>query len=119
MTTHVSIDAQTQAIPRVPAAVVAVTDARVAAPGGDAKVAAAGPDTEATAPAPEAEVAVPEPEAEVAATEPSTEIACEESVEHMYEAGLAKLAALHDRWAAAMAEIRQTPARGERGKAAA
>ncbi len=110
MTTHVSIDAQTQAIPRVPAAVVAVTDARVAAPGGDAKVAAAGPDTEAAAPAPEAEVAAPEH---------STEIVSEESVEHIYEAGLAKLAALHDRWAAAMAEIRQAPSRGEPGEAAA
>jgi hypothetical protein len=101
MTTLVSTDARTQTIPRVQAAVVAVTNVRVATPGRDAKV------------------AVPEPDAEDAAPEPSTEIACEESVEHIYEAGLAKLEALHDRWAAAMAEIRQTSASGEPGEAAA
>jgi hypothetical protein len=97
----VSTDAQTQAIPRVLAAVVAETDAR------------------GVAPASEAEVAVPEPEAEVTATEQNPEIGCEESVEHYYEAGLAKLAALHDRWATAVAEIRQAPAAGEPGEAAA
>ncbi len=30
----------------------------------------------------------------------------EESSQHLYEAGLAKLNALHDRWADALAEIR-------------
>jgi hypothetical protein len=119
MRTHVSTDAQTQSIPRVPALVVAVTDARVAAPAPPAEVAAAETDTEAAAPAPGAELAVPEPEPEVAAPEASTEIPCEESVEHIYEAGLARLEALHDRWAAAMAEIRQAPASGEPGEAAA
>src|SRR4051794_18553815 len=58
----VSTDAHTQAIPRVPAGVVAVTNARVAAPGRD---------TEAAAPAPDAQVVAPEH---------STEIACEQSV---------------------------------------
>ncbi len=122
-----STDAQTRAIPRVPVAVAAVTDARVPAPGGDVKVAAAEPATEPAAPAPDAEVTVPEPEpkpepepeAEVAAPGPGTEVACEVSVEHIYEAGLAKLEALHDRWAAAMAEIRQAPASREPGAAAA
>jgi hypothetical protein len=121
---QVSTDAQTQSIPRVPAAVVAVTDARVAAPGGDTKVAAAEPAAR-HAPAPasdadaDAEIAVPEADAEVAAPGPSTEIGCEESVEHIYEAGLARLEALHDRWAAALAEIRQAPAGGEAWEAAA
>jgi hypothetical protein len=62
---------------------------------------------------------VPEPDAEVAATEPRTGTPSVETVEHMYEAGLAKLAVLHDRWAAAMAEIRQASASGEPGEAAA
>jgi hypothetical protein len=114
-----STDAQTQSIPRLPAAVAAVTDARVAAPAPPAEVAAAGPDTEAAAPAPDAELAVPEDAAEVATPELSTEIPCEESVEHIYGASLVKLEALHDRWAAAMAEIRQTPASGELGGTAA
>ena len=109
--THVSIEAQTAAIPRVPAAVTAVTDARTnPAPGGDARVTTAEPTTEAAAPA---------PDAEVAALEPSTEIAREVSVEDIYEAGLAKLEALHHRWAAAMAEVRQSSASGELGQAAA
>ena len=101
MTSLVSTDSHTQAIPRVPAGVVAVTDARVAAPGRD---------TEAAAPAPDARVVAPEH---------STEIACEQSVDHIYKTGLAKLEALHDRWAAAMAEIRQAPASGKPGEAAA
>ena len=106
-----STDGQTQAIPRVPAAVAAVTDARAnPAPGGEAEVAAAEPTRETAAPAPDAEVATPGP---------STEIAREVSVERIYEAGLAKLEALHDRWAAAMAEVRQAPASGEPGEAAA
>jgi hypothetical protein len=110
MRIHVSTDAQTQSIPRVPATVTAVTNTRVAAPAPPAEVAAAGPDTEAAAPATAADRAVPEPEAEVGTPEPSTDIPCEASVEHIYEASLAKLEALHDHWAAAMAEIRQTPA---------
>ena len=111
MRTHVSTDAETQAIPRVPAAVAAVTDAQVVpAPGGDAEVAIAESAAQATAPVPDAEVAAPEP---------STEIAREVSVEHIYEAGLAKLEALHDDWAAVMAESRQAPASGEPAEAAA
>ena len=126
MRTHVTSDAQTQSIPRVPATVAAVTDTRVAAPGGDADVTAPAPVAEvaataagtgATAPAPEAEVAVPERESEAAAA--STEIACTDSVQHMYEVGLAKLEALHGRWAAATAEIREAAARHEPGAAAA
>jgi hypothetical protein len=107
MTTHVSTDAQTQTIHGVPAAVVPVTDARVATPA---------PDTEAAAP--DTDVVVP-PDAQVVAPEHSTEIACEESVEHIYKTGLAKLEALHDRWGAAMAEIRQAPASDEPGELAA
>ena len=110
MTTHVSNDAQTQAIPRVPAASVDVTDNRVAALGRDGEISAAGPHTETAAPTPDAEGAAPKREAEVAG---------EQSVEHIYATGLAKLEALHDRWAAAMAEIRQAPASGEPGEAAA
>ncbi len=116
---QVSTDAQTQSIPRIPAAVVAVADARVAAPAPSAEIASAGPDTEAAAPAPDAELAGPGPEAEATAPEASSEIPCEESVEHIYEAGRAKLAVLHDRWVAAMAEIRQAPANGEPEEAAA
>ena len=82
-------DAPTQAIPRVPTAVFAIHEPEVAAPD---------PEVEA------------EPEAEVARTE---------TVQEMYEAGLAKLDALHDRWAAAMAELREAQASGEPGEAAA
>ncbi len=119
MSTDVSTDAQTAAIPRVPAAIAAVTDARVPVPGGDADVAAAEAAPKAAAQAPDTELTAPEPEAEVAAPGPSTELPCEKWVEHMYEAGLARLEGLHDGWAAVMAEIRQAPARGEPGKAAA
>ena len=80
-------DAPTQAILRVPTAVVAVRDPEVAAP------------------APEAE--------------PRVEVARTETVQEMYESGLAKLDALHDRWAAAMAELREAQASGEPGEAAA
>ena len=93
MSTHVTTDTPTQAIVRVPTAVVAVREPEVAAPAPD-------PEVEAGA----------EPEAEVARTE---------TVQEMYEAGLAKLDALHDRWAAAMAEIRETPANDDPEEAAA
>jgi hypothetical protein len=111
MTTLVSTDAPTHTIPGVQAAVVPVTNARVAT--------SSGRDAGAAAPALDTEVAVPDPDAQVVAPEHSTEIACEESVEYTYRTGLAKLEALHDRWAAAMAEIRQAPASGEPGEAAA
>ena len=77
------IDAQTQAIPRVPTPVVAVRD----------------------------------PEA--AASQPEAEVARTESVQHMYEDGLAKLEALHDRWTAAVAEIREAQSTSEPEDAAA
>jgi hypothetical protein len=105
MTTHVSNDPQTQAIPRVPAAGVALTDPQVAALGRDGKLCAAGPDTETAALGP--------------APEPDAEIAGEKSVEHLYTTGLAKLEALHDRWAVAMAEIRKAPASDDPAEAAA
>jgi hypothetical protein len=35
------------------------------------------------------------------------DVASEESVQYLYEAGLAKLHALHDRWAAAVTEVRE------------
>ncbi len=114
MITDMSTEAQTQAIPRVPVAVACVTGARAPAPGGDAKVAAAEPATEAAAPPP-----MPEPDVDVADFGPSTEIACEVSVEDIYEAGLASLEALHERWSAAMAEVCQAPASGELAEAAA
>ena len=83
MTGHMTTDAQTQEIPRVPTPVLAVADA---------------------------EVAAPEPEAEDDRTE---------SVQEIYEAGLAKLDALHDRWAAAVAELHGAQASAEPRKAAA
>ena len=87
-----STDPQTQAIPRVAAAAVAVTNARVAGPA---------------------------PDAEAAASAPGGEIASEESVEEMYEAARARLEALHDRWATAMAEIREAQASSQPGANAA
>ena len=119
MRTDMSTDAPTAAMPRVPAAVAAVTDARVPVSGGDANVAAAEPAPQAATQAPDTELAAPEPEAEVAAPEPSTELSGEKWVEHMYEAGLATLEGLHDGWAAVMAEIRQAPASGTPAEAAA
>ena len=82
MTTHMTPDAQTQAIPGVPTTVVAVRDSEVA----------------------------PDPEAEDARTE---------WVQEKYEAALAKLDALHDRWAAATADNREAQTSGEPGEAAA
>jgi hypothetical protein len=78
---HVTDDAQTGAIPRVPTPVVA----------------ARGP-----------EVAQPEPE-----------VARTKSVQEMHEAALSKMKALHDCWAAAMADIREVQPSGETGEAAA
>ena len=74
-----STGAETQALPRVQSRVVA------------------GSDTEVAAPDPDAQVAAPDP----------AEAADEESVQQLYEAGLAKLHALHDHWAAAVAEVRE------------
>ena len=88
MTTHVSTDASTQAIPRVPAAVVALADAAAPEPHGDVP---SEQSAEASAP----------------------------SVQEMYEAGLLKLAALHGRWAAAIAELREEQVMDEPGEAAA
>ena len=73
MTTYVITDTQTQALPRVPGAVVAASEA------------------DATTPVPGEDMQ-------------------EKSVQHLYEAGLAKLDALHDRWVAATAEIRDAQA---------
>ncbi len=95
MTGHMTTDAQTQAIPRVPTAVLAVADAEVAAPD------------------PDAEVAAPDPETEDAAPDPETEDARTESIQEMYEAGLVKLDALHERWMAAVAKIREAQTSGE------
>ena len=61
-------------------------------------------------------VAVANPE--VAAPGP-VEVAPEESVQHMYEAGMASLNALHDRWAAAIAAVHETQVIDGPGEAAA
>ncbi len=116
MTTSVSIDAQTEAIPRIPVAVLAVHSPQVAAAEPDAAVADAGTNAEISAAASDAEVAASEinaqvatveSDADVAASVPNADVTREKSVQHMYEAGLAKLDALHDRWTAAMAELRK------------
>jgi hypothetical protein len=73
--------------------------------------------TEAIPRVPTPVVAAREPD--VAQPEPAAEVARTESVQEMYEAGLAKLEALHDRWAAAMADIREAQGSGEQGEAAA
>ena len=79
---HVSTDAQTQTIPRVPAAVVAGAHADVA-------------------------------------TARRVEVTREESVQDIYEAGLAKLDALHDRWVAGIAQLHEAQAMNVPGEAAA
>lgn len=84
MTSHMTNDAQTQGMPRVPTGVLAAADAKVAV-----------------------------------APESAAEDVRAESVQEMYEAGLAKLDALHDRWAAAVAEIREAQPSGEPQQAAA
>lgn len=96
MTEHMTTEAQTQEIPRVPTDVLAVAEAEAV--------------TEAEAAVADAGAAAVDPEAREARTE---------SVHEMYEAGLAKLHALHDRWAAAVAEIREAQPSGEPQRAAA
>jgi hypothetical protein len=88
MSTHMTTDVQTQAIPRLPTTAVAV------------------PDPEAA----DSDPMAPDSDSEHAETE---------SVQKMYEAALTKLAALHDRWAAAMTEIREAQTSGEPEAAAA
>ena len=44
-----------------------------------------------------------------AATPGPVEVPSEMSVQHLYEAGLATLDALHDRWMAGIAELSQAP----------
>ncbi|HLM07871.1 MAG TPA: hypothetical protein VK402_22060 [Blastococcus sp.] len=127
MTTHVSTDAQTQAIPRVPAAamprvsaaVIAAPDAETGAPTPDAETAAPGRDTEMAAPQPAAENAASAPGAEVAAAGSDAEEAGEEPVQQVYEAAMARLNALHDRWAAAIVELCEAKVDTELGEAAA
>jgi hypothetical protein len=110
MTPRMTTDAQTQAIPRVPAAILPVPGAQVATAEPDAEIVDAGPD---------AVVAAAEPDSEIAAAEPRAEVPGGESVQHIYEAGLAKLDALHDRWTAAMAEVREAQVTGGPKNAAA
>ena len=75
------------------------------------------PQTQAISRVPAAALAVAD--AEVAAPGSGAEDARTESVQEMYEAGMAKLEALHDRWAAAVAEIREAQPSGEPQQAAA
>jgi hypothetical protein len=115
---HVSTDAQTQAIARVPgaamprvsAAVIAAPDAAIAAPApaSDAETVAPGRDTGEAAPQPAAENAASAPDAEVAAAGSDAEVDGEEPVQQVYEAAMARLNALHDSWAAAMVELRES-----------
>ena len=60
-------------------------------------------------------VAAREPEV----AQPEPEVARTKSVQEMYEAALSKMNALHDCWAAAMADIREVQPSGETGEAAA
>ena len=120
-----SIDAQTETIPRVPAAVSAVRGTHVATvvpevadARGTAEISAPEPEAEIAAPEMEAQVAGTEPDAEITISAPSEDVGRQESVQHMYEAGLEKLDALHDRWTAAMAKLREAQA-DEPGEVAA
>jgi hypothetical protein len=118
ITTHVSTDAQTQAIPRVPAAAMPrVSAAVIAAP--DTETAARAPDTEMAAPQPAAENAASAPDAEVAAARSDADVAGEAPVQQVYEAAMAKLNALHDSWAAAMVDLRDAQVDSGPGEAAA
>ena len=107
-----STDAQTQAIPRVPAAairrvwaaVIAAPDAETAAPA--PAPAAPAPDTKTATSAPDTEIAAPQPAGENAAAASDAEVAGEEPVQQVYEAAMARLNALHDSWAAAMVGLR-------------
>ena len=58
-------------------------------------------------------------EAEARASDAQAEDARPECVQEMYAAGLAKLNALHDRWATAVAEIREAQPSGDEREAAA
>ncbi len=65
-------------------------------------------------------VAVREPEVAAYDLDEGDEVAPRtESVQELYEAGLAKLEALNDRWTVAMAEIRQAQPSGEPQQVAA
>ena len=121
----VSTDAQTQAIPRVPAAairrvwaaVIAAPDAETAAPA--PAPAAPAPDTKTATSAPDTEIAAPQPAGENAAAASDAEVAGEEPVQQVYEAAMARLNALHDSWAAAMVGLRDAQIDSGPGKAAA
>jgi hypothetical protein len=119
ITTHVSTDAQTQAMPRVSAAVIAAPDAEIPTPTPGAETTAPGRDTEIAAPQPAAENAASAPGAEVAAAGSDAEGAGEVPVQQVYEAAMARLNALHDSWAAAMVELREAQVDSGLGKAAA
>lgn len=114
-----STDAQTQAIPRVSAAVIARAEAETAAAQPDVQAAAPGRDAEIAAPQPPAETAASVPGAQVAAAGSDTEGAGEEPVQQVYEAAMVRLNALHDRWAAAVVELREAQVGSEPGEAAA
>lgn len=75
------------------------------------------PQTQTIPRVPAPQIAVCEPG--VPAPGPEANVSPSESVQDMYEAGLAKLEALHDRWADALAEIRQAPVGDEPGILAA
>jgi hypothetical protein len=114
----VSTDAQTQAIPRVPAAAMPrVSAAVIAAP--DAETAAPGRDTQIAALQPAADSAASAPHSEVAAAGSDAEVVGEEPVEQVYEAAMARLNAVHDSWAAAMVEYREAQVDSGPGEAAA
>jgi hypothetical protein len=94
-------------MPGVSAAVIAASDTKTAAPPPDAETATPGRDTELAAPQP-AENTVSASDAAVAAAGSDAEVAGEEPVLLVYEAAMARLNALHDSWAAAMVELRES-----------
>lgn len=114
ITTHVSTDAQTQTIPRVPAAdMPGVSAAHIAAPHAETDKSTSDAGTES-----QDETAAAVPAAESAA--PSRDQAAEkEAVQHAYEAGMARLKAIHGGWRAAMAEFGQGHPDSDLGEAAA
>ncbi len=110
MFTGMSVDSQTDAIPLVPVTALAV----------------AVPHVNVDGPEPEAEVADASVEdsaadfcEEVSAREADADATGEESVQTMYQAGLATLGALHERWTAAIAELRIPHVGDSQGEAAA
>jgi hypothetical protein len=118
MTTHVSSDVQTQAIPRVLAAAPpGVPAAVIAAPHIELDALTSG--AEDTGPGSGEKLAAPERAAESAAPNLDAAVAGKEPVQYVYETAMARLNALHDSWAAAMAEFRVHPLDIEPGKAAA